>query len=123
MRTLLLPLALATGLYATAQERPTKARQAEQPITIEQSAAQGTASMAKELQLTEEQTTRVGEVYTAHLRNLESVRAVADPTAREARERALNENLVKSYRTILTPEQFARWEKGRTANAAKPHNE
>ena len=68
------------------------------------------AKMAEELKLTDEQKTKV----TALLKEqAETMRGMKDATPEERREKmkAGREEMQKKMKTILTPEQYTKWEK------------
>ena len=68
------------------------------------------AKMAEELKLTDEQKTKV----TALLKEqAETMRGIKDATPEERREKmkAGREEMQKKMKTILTPEQYTKWEK------------
>jgi Spy/CpxP family protein refolding chaperone len=71
--------------------------------------------MSEELKLTEEQKTKIKAAFEAEAKKRQEMRgeAASTPEARRERFQAMREEMSKKMKEILTPEQFAKWEKMR----------
>lgn len=123
MRTLLLTLALATGLGTMAQSTTDRATAAEaERKAVTERADARTAELTQQLDLTPEQSTKVHDITLRHFQSMRGVERMPAGPARDNRERLLNEKRDNAYQAVLTPEQYAKLA-GTKSDAKKPHNE
>lgn len=109
MRTLLLVAALAStlGISAQQQQPTTATKPMPARVSPEQKAEKLTAEMAQQLQLSEEQTTQVGQINKDHQQAMAQLKqAGLDEQAMEARATVLRNNYDARLKSVLTAEQY-----------------
>ncbi|WP_026463238.1 hypothetical protein [Adhaeribacter aquaticus] len=115
----LLAVVLLGAGAVSAQNKP--AKQAGAPTgmpSLAESADQQTKAMAKQLNLTADQTTRIKALQLQQLNEMKSLRSKAgdDREAMIQGSQAIREKYNAEYKTVLTPDQFAKFQGG-TAQA------
>jgi Spy/CpxP family protein refolding chaperone len=109
MRTLFLVAALAStlGISAQQQQPTTAAKPVPSQVSPDQKAEKLTAEMAQQLQLTEEQTTQVGQINKDHVNAMAQLKqAGLDEQAMEARASVLRNKYDARLKSVLTAEQY-----------------
>lgn len=113
MRTLLLTLALATGLSTMAQQKgQTEKLPAEK-------ARNRTEWMTKELGLDPAQQEKVAAINLQYAQAMQNVDAIKDETTRKGRAAALKTSRDNGLQSVLTQEQFDKMIKVREERKAK----
>lgn len=128
MKYLITALTLATSLTLSAQDADLDEGGKKSP---EDRAKHRTERMTKELALSPEQIAKVNTVNINFARAISEVKEMKDVEARRTRTVAAKEKRDGELRTILTPEQFTKWEAARDAKKKehrdkkdkKPHQE
>lgn len=109
MRTLLLVAALAStlGISAQQQQPTTATKPVPARVSPEQKAEKLTAEMTQQLQLSEEQTTQVGQINKDHQQAMVQLKqAGLDEQAMEARATVLRNNYDARLKSVLTADQY-----------------
>ncbi len=109
MRTLLLVAALAStlGISAQQQQPTTATKPVPARVSPEQKAEKLTAEMAQQLQLSEEQTTQVGQINKDHQQAMAQLKqAGLDEQAMEVRATVLRNNYDARLKSVLTADQY-----------------
>lgn len=126
--------ALAAGaLFALtptlrAEDKPAKPERSERPEGGPRGGQRGDQlkKMAAELNLTEAQKTQLQEAFKAQRESMQGLKDAA-PEERRAAMKEAREKMDAKVKEILTPEQYAKWEKireeNRPAGAGKPKKE
>jgi protein CpxP len=124
MKNLFLALLLVVGLTATAQDQKGRRAQGRQ-LTSEQKVDLQVKKMTKDLSLNEKQVTEVRAIITKEVAEREALKA--DMKAKKAQKKAEAKAKVKEeqaafvadMKKVLSPEQFAQWEKIREEQKEK----
>ncbi|NNT72005.1 hypothetical protein HKT18_07235 [Flavobacterium sp. IMCC34852] len=124
MKKVFLALLLLVGITALAQEKKGKRMDGEK-LTTEQKVDFQVKKMTKDLNLNETQAKEVRTIVTKEVEKREAKKAEMDKKKEQARAERLaqaKENqaaLEADMKKILTPDQFAKWEKSREEKKAK----
>lgn len=124
MKNVFLALLLLVGITALAQEKKGKRMDGEK-LTTEQKVDFQVKKMTKDLNLNETQAKEVRAIVTKEVEKREAKKAEMDKKKEQARAERLaqakeNQAALKAdMKKILTPDQFAKWEKSREENKAK----
>lgn len=138
--SMMVAVALGSMLVCTnlASAQSTNAsKEARRPERRAFSAQTRVEAMSKQLNLTDEQKSKLTALYDEEFKQMQSIRAEssADPSKRQEKLRALRQENEKKLKAILTPEQWTKWEEVRNqfrgrrqngqgaANKAKPEKE
>jgi hypothetical protein len=121
MKKLMMALAVMTmGMTAFAQESPA-AREDRPRMSTEERAKARTQRMAKDLGLSAEQLARVEALNLKHAKEGEAMRA-SDEKERAMRRAEMKDRKAAyetELKTVLTPEQFTKWEAKKDEMKAK----
>ena len=100
-----------------AEDKPAKAPKAERPEGGPRGGQRGDMlkEMAEKLNLTAEQKTKLQEAFKAQRENRKDLKD-ATPEERRAAMKEAREAMDAKIKEILTPEQYAKWEKIRQEN-------
>ena len=100
-----------------AEDKPAKAPKAERPEGGPRAGQRGDMlkEMAEKLNLTAEQKTKLQEAFKAQRENRKDLKD-ATPEERRAAMKETREAMDAKIKEILTPEQYAKWEKIRQEN-------
>jgi len=117
---------LLAASAVNAQEKPTKSERPNGPPPGDSRPGQRgeamkerMAKMAEELNLTDEQKTKVQEYMKSQAEKRQELRD-ATPEERQEKGKAMREELNKKMKEILTAEQYTKWEKMRPAAGQRP---
>ncbi|MBS1936620.1 MAG: hypothetical protein JSS84_02245 [Bacteroidetes bacterium] len=113
MRTLLLTLALATGLSTMAQQKGQTEK------TPAEKAKNRTEWMTKELGLDATQQEKVAAINLQYAQAMQNVDAIKDETSRKGRASALKTSRDNNLQSVLTPQQYDKMIKVREERKAK----
>ncbi|MBK8580872.1 MAG: hypothetical protein WAT61_12735 [Flavobacteriales bacterium] len=121
MKAILLSLAFAIGLGANAQSTDgSKAQTAEHAKkTAIEKAERRTERLATDLGLNADQKVKIGEINLNYAKAMEQVKTIPDAKSRKGREDTLKGNRERGYHTVMTPEQFTKWNSMRAEKKAK----
>ncbi|MGV9012456.1 MAG: DUF4890 domain-containing protein [Flavobacteriales bacterium] len=113
MKAILLSLAFAIGLGAHAQSADHAKK------TAEEKAERRTERMTTDLGLNADQKAKIAEINLSYAKTMEQVSHIPDQKSRDGRETVVKSSRERGYQTVMTPEQFTKWNAMRAEKKAK----